>query len=76
MVAELMAISARTAPKSAGQDFVEIEIIEGKRRSKAGRRDGPGIMPGPSHWEESPSEDPEEEECYRGDDGVDKEDEH
>lgn len=30
MVAELMAVSARTAPKSAGQDFVEIKIIEGK----------------------------------------------
>lgn len=29
IVAELMAISARTAPKSAGQDFVVIEIIEG-----------------------------------------------
>jgi uncharacterized ferredoxin-like protein len=29
MVAELMAISARTAPKSAGKDFVVIEIIEG-----------------------------------------------
>lgn len=29
MVAELMAISARTAPKSAGRDFVVVEIIEG-----------------------------------------------
>jgi len=29
MVAELMAISARTAPKTAGQDFVVIRIIEG-----------------------------------------------
>jgi len=28
-VAELMAISARTAPKSAGQDFVVTRIIEG-----------------------------------------------
>lgn len=28
-VAELMAISARTAPKSAGQDFVVTKIIEG-----------------------------------------------
>ena len=28
-VAELMAISARTAPKSAGKDFVVTEIIEG-----------------------------------------------
>ena len=30
MGAELMAVSARTAPKSAGQDFAEIKIIEGK----------------------------------------------
>jgi uncharacterized ferredoxin-like protein len=29
MVAELMAVSARTAPKSAGKDFVEIRILEG-----------------------------------------------
>ena len=29
MIAELMAVSARTAPKSAGQDFVEIKILEG-----------------------------------------------
>ncbi len=29
-VAELMAISARTAPKSAGQDFVVTRIIEGE----------------------------------------------
>jgi len=29
MVADLMAISARTAPKTAGQDFVAIKIIEG-----------------------------------------------
>jgi uncharacterized ferredoxin-like protein len=29
IVADLMAISARTAPKSAGQDFVVTEIIEG-----------------------------------------------
>ena len=28
-VAELMAISARTAPKSVGQDFIVTEIIEG-----------------------------------------------
>ena len=31
MVAELMAISARTAPKSAGRDFVVVEIIEGEQ---------------------------------------------
>lgn len=30
MVAELMAVSARTAPKSAGQDFVAIKILEGE----------------------------------------------
>ena len=29
-VAELMAISARTAPKAAGKDFVVVEIIKGK----------------------------------------------
>ncbi|UCD72045.1 MAG: hypothetical protein JSW70_03365 [Syntrophobacterales bacterium] len=29
-VAELMAVSARTAPKSAGQDFVEIKILDGE----------------------------------------------
>ena len=29
MVAELMAISARTAPKALGQDFIVTEIIEG-----------------------------------------------
>ncbi len=29
IVAELMALSARTAPKSVGQDFVEIKILEG-----------------------------------------------
>lgn len=29
VVADLMAIAARTAPKSAGQDFVVIKIIEG-----------------------------------------------
>lgn len=31
MVAELMAIAARTAPKSAGQDFVVVRIIEGEQ---------------------------------------------
>jgi uncharacterized ferredoxin-like protein len=29
MVADLMAVAARTAPKSAGQDFVVIHVIEG-----------------------------------------------
>lgn len=28
-IAALMAISARTAPKAAGQDFITIEVIEG-----------------------------------------------
>jgi uncharacterized ferredoxin-like protein len=40
MVAELMAISARTAPKSAGQDFVVVEIVEGE----ALRRLGEGMI--------------------------------
>lgn len=31
VVAELMAISARTAPKSAGRDFIVVEIIEGEQ---------------------------------------------
>ncbi len=31
MVADLMAISARTAPKSAGRDFIVVEIIEGEQ---------------------------------------------
>jgi len=30
-VAELMAIAARTAPKSKGEDFVVVEIIEGEQ---------------------------------------------
>ena len=29
MIADLMAVAARTAPKSAGQDFVVIRVIEG-----------------------------------------------
>lgn len=35
-VAELMAISARTAPKSAGQDFVVVEIVEGDALRRLG----------------------------------------
>jgi uncharacterized ferredoxin-like protein len=31
VVADLMAIAARTAPKSAGQDFVVIQIVEGEQ---------------------------------------------
>ena len=34
MIAELMAISARTAPKSAGKDFIEIKILEGEEVQK------------------------------------------
>jgi len=34
MVAELMGLSARTAPKSAGQDFVEIMILQGHEIQK------------------------------------------
>jgi uncharacterized ferredoxin-like protein len=34
MIAELMAVSARTAPKAAGQDFVKIEIIKGATIAK------------------------------------------
>lgn len=36
IVAELMAISARTAPKSAGHDFVVTRIIEGEECAKLG----------------------------------------
>ncbi len=35
-VAELMSISARTAPKAVGQDFVAIEIVEGKDLHRLG----------------------------------------
>lgn len=30
LVADLMAVSARTAPKAAGKDFVEIRVIQGE----------------------------------------------
>jgi uncharacterized ferredoxin-like protein len=36
-VAELMAVAARTAPKSGGHDFVVIEILEGKEVARLGR---------------------------------------
>ena len=36
IVAELMAISARTAPKAAGQDFVALEIVEGEDLRRLG----------------------------------------
>jgi len=35
-VAELMAISARTAPKAAGRDFVVVEIVEGEDLKRLG----------------------------------------
>jgi len=35
-VAELMTLSARTAPKSAGQDFVVVEIVEGENQRRLG----------------------------------------
>jgi len=35
-VAELMAISARTAPKAAGRDFVVVEIVEGEDLRRLG----------------------------------------
>ena len=36
-VAQLMAIAARTAPKSRGDDYLEIKIIEGEEVKKLGR---------------------------------------
>ncbi len=36
LVAELMCIAARTAPKSAGQDFVVTQIVEGEDCRKLG----------------------------------------
>ena len=38
MVAELMALSARTAPKGAGQDFIVTEIVEGDDLAVLGRK--------------------------------------
>jgi uncharacterized ferredoxin-like protein len=38
LVADLMAIAARTAPKSAGKDFVVIKIIEGEEVKTLGQR--------------------------------------
>jgi uncharacterized ferredoxin-like protein len=37
MAAELMAISARTAPKTAGRDYVEIKIVEGEQLTALGK---------------------------------------
>jgi len=59
MVAELMALSARTAPKCRGEDFLVTEIVEGDDLAVLGRkmiefgertgkelfdRDGPNVM--------------------------------
>lgn len=35
-VAELMSISARTAPKAAGRDFIVVEIVEGEDLQRLG----------------------------------------
>ena len=37
LVAELMAVSARTAPKAAGKDFVEIKVVSGDDLALIGR---------------------------------------
>jgi len=37
LVADLMAISARTAPKSAGQDFIELKAIHGAELHRLAR---------------------------------------
>lgn len=34
LVAELMAIAARTAPKAGGKDYIEVKIIEGEEISR------------------------------------------
>lgn len=36
IVADLMAISARTAPKAAGQDFLALRVVEGQDRRRLG----------------------------------------
>ncbi len=38
VVTDLMAIAARTAPKSAGQDYVVIEVIEGDKLAELAQR--------------------------------------
>jgi uncharacterized ferredoxin-like protein len=35
--AELMAISARTAPKAKGEDFIEVKILSGKQIERLGK---------------------------------------
>ncbi len=37
LTAELMAISARTAPKSGGRDFVEVKIVQGETIGRLAR---------------------------------------
>jgi len=36
MVADLMAVAARTAPKAAGQDFVVVKVLEGEELRRLG----------------------------------------
>jgi uncharacterized ferredoxin-like protein len=38
LVAELMAISARTAPKAVGKDFIDIKVVSGEEIKKLGER--------------------------------------
>jgi len=37
MVADLMAIAARTAPKTRGEDFIVVEVVEGEIVQRLGR---------------------------------------
>lgn len=37
MVADLMAIAARTAPKTRGEDFIVVEVVEGETVQRLGR---------------------------------------
>ncbi len=36
IVAELMAVAARTAPKTRGEDFIAVEVLEGERLRRLG----------------------------------------
>jgi len=37
IVADLMALSARTAPKAAGKDFIEVKVLKGKEKDAVGK---------------------------------------
>lgn len=37
IVADLMALSARTAPKAAGKDFIEVKALKGKDKDAVGK---------------------------------------